>query len=256
MSSSFTCRHPSPSIIFRRIKVLRIHYLQHVPFEGLGSIEAWIQAHDYPLSASHLYRGDPLPSLQDFDWLIVMGGPMAVSDEAQYPWLADEQRFIRAAIDAGKHVLGICLGAQLIAAALGARVGPNPQREIGWFPVTSNQQGAADAIATLLNDSLLAFHWHGDTFELPPGCRRLASSEACRNQAFSFEQRVFGFQFHLETTPKSARALIEHCASELDDSRYVQSAHEILALPKRFTEINNTMSAILSTIEKLHPGDR
>lgn len=213
-------------------------------------MEAWFHERGYPLSASHFYRGDPLPSLEDFDWLVVMGGPMGVADNAEYRWLEREQHFIRAAIGAGKIVLGICLGAQLIAAALGARVMPNPQREIGWFHITTEQHKTGDAITAAFSGSTLAFHWHGDTFELPAGARRLASSKACHNQAFSLDQRVFGFQFHLETTPDSARALIENCASELDDSRYVQSAHEILAQPGRFTEINNTMSAILAAIEK------
>lgn len=247
---SFTCRHPSPNTIFSN--VVRIHYLQHVPFEGLGSMEAWFHERGYPLSASQLYREHQLPSLECFDWLVVMGGPMGVRDNVEYPWLAQEQHFIRAAIDAGKIVLGICLGAQLIAAALGARVMPNAQREIGWFPITAEQHKIGDVITEVFSGSTLAFHWHGDTFELPTGARRLASSEACHNQAFSLEARVFGFQFHLETTPDSAAALIENCAGELDNSRYVQSAHEILAQPGRFTEINNTMSAVLSAIEKYH----
>ncbi len=227
---------------------MRVHYLQHVEFEDLGSMHAWFNKRSELLTATHLYRQTGLPKLDSFDWLVVMGGPMGVGDNAAYPWLAAEQAFIQAAIDAGKTVLGICLGAQLIAAALEAEISTNPRREIGWFPLRGEHK--EHPIAQLL-DGCMAFHWHGDTFALPAGAQHLASSEACRNQAFSIRDRVFGFQFHLETTEQSARALLRHCRDELDGSHYVQSSHQVLQHSQRFDRINNTMSNLLDLIAEL-----
>lgn len=224
---------------------MRIHHLQHVAFEGLGSIEPFLLARGHHLTMSHLYRGDTLPDVADIDWLIVMGGPMGIYDEDKYPWLSNEKRFIRQAIEQGKTVLGICLGAQLIADALGAKVIANPWREIGWFRI-SRADGVED---TLLADALPAetevFHWHGDTFDIPTGAAPLASSDACRNQGFIYDNRVVALQFHLEITPQGAMALIEHCRDELDGSRYVQNEHEMLADPAWFMSLNHVMHDVL-----------
>jgi len=114
---------------------MRAHYLQHVPFEGLASIGRWLDAAGYEISATRLFDPEKLPSLDNIDLLVIMGGPMSVNDEKAFPWLAAEKQFVRDAIDSGKAVLGICLGAQLIASALGARVYPNAVKEIGWFPI-------------------------------------------------------------------------------------------------------------------------
>jgi GMP synthase-like glutamine amidotransferase len=226
---------------------VRVHYLQHVPFENLASMQGWFARHSEAITGTHFYRQTTLPPVDSFDWLVIMGGPMGVADSATYPWLEAELAFIREAIDGGKTVLGICLGAQLIAAALGAWVGTNPQREIGWFPLEAN---AEHPLATLL-DGCTAFHWHGDSFAIPPGAMHLASSEACRNQAFALHNRVFGLQFHLETTEESARALLHHCGDELDGSRYVQSGERILADSQRFAAINGTMTDVLELIAQL-----
>ena len=122
---------------------MRIHYFQHVPFEGLGSIEDWIRSEGYDLFSTRFYRNDPLPELDRIDWLIVMGGPMGANDDHIYPWLAAEKKFIGEAIKKGVRILGICLGAQLIASVLGARVYPNAHKEIGWFHVRLTPDGLA-----------------------------------------------------------------------------------------------------------------
>ncbi|WP_200821297.1 type 1 glutamine amidotransferase [Oceanicoccus sp. KOV_DT_Chl] len=116
---------------------MRAHYLQHVPFEGLGSIETWLHTAGYDISSTKLYAAESLPALDGIEMLIIMGGPMSVNDEEQYPWLGNEKTFIQQAIDSGIPVLGICLGAQLIASAMGAKIFANPVKEIGWFPITS-----------------------------------------------------------------------------------------------------------------------
>lgn len=223
---------------------MRIHSLQHVAFEGLGSIEDWAKDQGAGLTCSRLYDNEALPGLSDFDWLVVLGGPMNIYQEEVYPWLRREKAFIKAAIEAGKTVIGICLGAQLIADVLGAAVSRNPQREIGWFPLTSVHQDLRDIIPA----PALVMHWHGDTFALPEGAERLAASVACQNQGFIYRQRVLGLQFHLETTAKNLAALIDHCREDLVPGPYVQTADEMLAHPDRFSAINRMMAALLDRL--------
>ncbi len=229
---------------------MRVHSLHHVSFEGLGSIEAHLELRGHSLSSTALYRDERLPSVDEFDWLIVMGGPMSVNDTDRHPWLEQELELIKAAIAADKLVLGICLGAQLIAKALGASVTPNEHREIGWFPVQREVDKNFSAIAALFPESCDVFHWHGETFTLPEGCTLLCSSEACRNQAFQYGERVLALQFHLETTFETARALITHCNDELDGSRWVQNVPQLLGDPSRFAAINKLMSKVLDTLEQ------
>jgi GMP synthase-like glutamine amidotransferase len=227
---------------------MRIHSLQHVLFEDIGSLHHDIRQRGFSLSTTHLYRGESPPELESFDVLVVMGGPMGVYDENIYPWLATEKKFIASAINTGKKVLGICLGAQLIACVLGAKVVRNPHREIGWFPlqVTTNKHPIAKILATCTN----VFHWHGDTFELPAHSQLIASSQACEHQAYVIKNQIYGFQFHLETTEASASALMENCAEDLDDSEFVQTAEEILKDKQKFIAINTAMSEIFSQLLK------
>lgn len=224
---------------------MNIHFLQHVPFEGLASIRDWIERGGHKVSCTRLYVGDGFPRPDSIDFLIVMGGPMGVYDVDQYPWLTTEKTFIHAVIDAGKRVLGICLGAQLIADVLGARVYPNGQKEIGWFPITRTTAAENSALGRLMPAEFMAYHWHGDTFELPPGAVHLAQSAVCRHQAYAIGDRILGLQFHLETTPESARELIEHGSDELVDGPTIQSADEMLADNARFVELNRLMFALL-----------
>jgi GMP synthase-like glutamine amidotransferase len=169
-------------------------------------------------TTTRLYEGAPLPRPAELDWLIVMGGPMSVNDENRHSWLRPEKRLISQAIEAGESVLGICLGAQLIASALGARVFPNGCKEIGWFPVRRSP-GSNVELAQLFSEGPEVFHWHGDTFELPSGAVGFLQSEACSNQAFVLGSRVLGLQFHLETTPQGAAALIENSRDEIVPGR-------------------------------------
>ena len=224
---------------------MRIHSLQHVPFEGLGSIADWAKAHNAPLRTSQLFSDAPLPKLEAFDWLVVMGGPMNIYEEERYPWLRGEKALIKEAIAAGKVVLGVCLGAQLIADCLGAKVTRNPHREIGWFPLTT----VHPAWASTLPAQVLVMHWHGDTFALPAGALHLAASEACPNQGFIFQGRVVGLQFHLETTPESLMGLIEHGQDDLSPAGpYIQTREEMLSDPERFPVINRMMAALLDRL--------
>lgn len=231
-------------------RTMHIHYLQHVPFEGLGSIENWAHGNGHHLTATRLYAGEQFPAFERFDCLIVMGGPMSIHDESDYVWLKGEKWFIRQAIERGKCVLGICLGAQLIADVLGARVYQGEHKEIGWFPIQKSEALASHEIATVLPDEFEVFHWHGETFELPQGAVRLASSAACLNQGFVVGERVIGLQFHLETTAASAEAIIAHCADELVQAPYIQTADQMLAEAQRFSAINTVMHRLLDYLSR------
>jgi len=235
---------------------MRAHYLQHVPFEGLGSIEPWLKAAGSAITGTRFFESTRLPDPDGFDLLIIMGGPMSVNDGHEFPWLESEKRFIRDSVRAGKAVLGICLGAQLIVNALGARVYQAPCREIGWFPV----QGlpCPDRSVFTFPASVEVFHWHGETFELPSRAIRLATGEGCENQAFQLGDSVIGLQFHLETTPESARDLITHCRDELVPAAYIQTETELLAAPPgKYRIINKLMADVLSFLcNKLPTGGR
>jgi GMP synthase-like glutamine amidotransferase len=228
------------------IIAVQLHVFQHVPFEGLGSIQTWADQAELETRITRLFRSEPFPLRSEVTHLIVMGGPMGVHDHTSFPWLAEEKRFMRDIIDAGKSVLGICLGAQLIANALGARVYRNPTPEIGWFPIRKSKEAQSDKIAGFLPSSLEVLHWHGDTFDLPTGARCLAHSDACRHQGFFLDGRVIALQFHLETTPASLEALIENCSAELVESPFIQSADAMRAVGDRFAPNQQIMSALLS----------
>lgn len=207
-------------------KIVKMTVLQHVPFEGPGAIADWAAAREIDSTVRHLYRGDPLPDLSEFDMLTVMGGPMSANDEAVLPWLAPEMARVGDAIASEKIVLGVCLGAQIIAKALGAKVYRGAQKEIGWFPVRAE---ATHALFEGLPGEFMAFHWHGETFDLPARAERLASTPATANQAFAVGKKSLGLQFHLEATKESLNALIDHAADEIGDGPYEQQPDAIRA---------------------------
>lgn len=191
------------------------------------------------MAGTRLFAGEPLPEPDDFDLLVVMGGPMSVGDEAVFDWLVPEKRCIARAIAAGKTVLGICLGAQLLAESLGGTVYRGDYREIGWFPVRMTPEAAAIPECGVFPAEFTAFHWHGDTFTLPPGCVRLAESGVCGNQAFVYDRRVFGVQFHVEVTDAGVRELIACCPDDLRAGPFVQDAGGILSGERYFTAIES-----------------
>jgi GMP synthase-like glutamine amidotransferase len=222
---------------------MRVHILQHVPFEGIGSMAAWLENVRAEVSYTRFFHNAALPRLSDLDLVIIMGGPMSINDEQVFSWLRAEKEFIRNAVKSGVSVLGVCLGAQLIVSALGARVYKNPQKEIGWFPVESVNRGMG---AFVFPDRSTVFHWHGETFDLPKGAVWLARSEACENQAFQIGQKVIGLQFHLESTPESVEALLNNCGDELTHGRYIQNESEIRkANNEAYAKVNNIMDDLL-----------
>jgi GMP synthase-like glutamine amidotransferase len=227
---------------------MHAHILQHVPFEDVGSIAAWLKSHKATSTYTRFFEDESLPRPYDPDLVIIMGGPMSVNDEAALPWLRTEKDFIRNAIRQGIPMLGICLGAQLIAAALDARVYPNTHKEIGWHPVVSIPS-KEDSFH--FPEAFYAFHWHGETFDLPEGSIHLARSRGCAHQAFQIGDCVIGLQFHLETTPESARALIGNCRDEMVDGPYIQTEQQIMAFPASgYLKTNSLMDGLLSYLTR------
>jgi GMP synthase-like glutamine amidotransferase len=179
--------------------------LQHIACEPPGEYEAVLAERGARLHRVELDEGDPLPPFERFDAIVAMGGPMSVNDDADLPWLTAEKRAIGEAVRAGMPYFGACLGVQLLAASLGARVYAGPQPEVGVLRVTLTDAGVADPIFAGLPRSFPALQWHGDTFDLPEGATLLASSPAYPNQAFRFGSRAYGVQFHVEVLPQMAR---------------------------------------------------
>ncbi len=178
---------------------MRIVAFRHVPFEGAGRLESVLLDRGVELEYADLYRPDAHdPDLAGAAALIVLGGPMSMNDDL--PWLRREQGLVERAIADGRPVLGICLGSQLLAQSLGAKVYRNQQKEIGWFNIHFTQAAARDPLFVGLDGPETVFHWHGETFDLPDGAELLASSDACRHQAFRHGS-IYGLQFHLEVTP-------------------------------------------------------
>lgn len=210
---------------------MHIHAVIHGPSEGLGSIAAWARARGHAVTETHLSRGDSLPPLETVDFAILMGGPMNIYQHRDFPWLVAEKQWLAAAIAQGKRVLGVCLGAQLIADVLGAKVWQNPQKEIGWFPV---RMLARPGPLADLPERLTVFHWHSDRFEIPAGAVRVAESDGCANQGFLVGDRVLALQFHLEVTPETVAEFIAGGERELIPARFVQSPETIRAGPADF----------------------
>ncbi len=231
---------------------MRIHILQHESFESPGIIVEWIKEKNYNLTSTKFYKSDKLPGINDFDWLIIMGGPMGVYDEDKFPWLKSEKEFIRQSIENNKIVLGICLGSQLIAASLGAKVYPNKFKEIGWMDVGLTDSSKDNFLFSSLPKKLKVFQWHGDTFDLPAGAVHLAESEACKNQAFIIKDRVLALQFHCEVTKSSLIEMLESGENELKNEKYVQIAKEILSQKYLIPSNNKIMLTLLDKLEKLY----
>jgi GMP synthase (glutamine-hydrolysing) len=179
--------------------------LQHIACEPPGAFEDVLRAAGADIHRVELDEGEPLPSWQNYVAIVAMGGPMSVNDDAELPWLTAEKQAIAAAVGAGVPFWGSCLGVQLLAASLGARVYAGTQPEVGVLPVTLTEEGGSDPVFAGLPAEFLTLQWHGDTFDLPGGAVLLASSPAYPNQAFRVGRAAYGVQFHVEVTAPMAR---------------------------------------------------
>ncbi len=174
--------------------------IKHIDIEGPGLIEYCLKKEKISYRIINLEGGDPLPKLDPLNLIILLGGPMNVYEEDRYPFLKDEDLFLKEAIQRGKFILGICLGAQLIAKALGAKVFKSPVKEIGWFDVSLTRVGSQDPLFSNLPKTFPVFQWHEDTFEIPRSAKLIATSSSVPHQAFRYGDNAYGLQFHLEVT--------------------------------------------------------
>ncbi len=212
----------------------------HVPFEGPGVITEWIKENRHQLNYTRLYEKDPLPNPDSVDLLIIMGGNMNVFDYHIHPWMQDEIEWVTDFINTGKPVLGICLGAQIIASALRSEVYPGKEKEIGWHNIRFLPSLGDYKICKSLPATRKVFHWHGDTFQIPKGAIRIAESHLFPNQGFIYKGRVIALQFHLEVAPGNVKDLIENCRDELVPGPYIQTEQELLE-KSRFTDENRQL---------------
>jgi GMP synthase (glutamine-hydrolysing) len=195
---------------------------QHDPFEDLGFFAEVLEKHRASYRVIRLFHGEmPAEDWERIQALIILGGPMTCYDEEQFPFLRWEKRIIRAAIDDGTPILGVCLGAQLIANTLGTAVYPGPVKEIGWSPIAITPHGQVDSLLGYLPENATVFQWHTDGFDLPPGAIRLASSINYVNQAFRLGKNIYGLQFHLEVTPRMIARWIAERSKDLAHAPYI-----------------------------------
>lgn len=199
----------------------------HVPFEEPGLITDWVEREACHLKYTRLYNNDTLPDPDTVDMLIIMGGPMNVLDFHIHPWMKDEVDWVSNFLGSGKAILGICLGAQIIATALGSDVYPGKEKEIGWHSIRFLPGLGEFKICKKLPSARKVFHWHGDTFDIPKGAIRIAESNLFPNQGFIYEKRVIALQFHLEVGPKNVEDLVENCRDELLPGPYIQNEKEL-----------------------------
>lgn len=223
---------------------MKIHCLQHVEFEGPAYIKEWAAQNSCDLKITKLYKNEKLPSIDTYDLLVIMGGSMSTSDTDKYEWMIKEKRYLKEAVSQDKHMLGICLGSQLLAEALGAAVYDNPEQEIGWFEIDKKDQSI-----DYFDNKFMAFHWHGQTYDIPEDAKCLGSSEACQNQGFILNNRFFAFQFHLEATSDSIELMLKNCARDVTNDRFVQSEKEIKDNFKYINQINNNMLKVLNYLK-------
>jgi GMP synthase (glutamine-hydrolysing) len=231
-------------------RALDIRVFEHVPFEGIGSMAAWAAQRGHRVGHTRFHAGDAPPAPSAYDFLIVMGGPMGVHDEDALPWMREEKRALAAALGAGKSVLGICLGAQLLADVLGAPVTRNRLPEIGWHPVRLAAEAGGTWLAEAFPAAFTAFHWHGDTFAIPAGAVPLGSSDACAAQGFLYGDRALALQFHPEATPESVEALVGACGHELVPGPFVQDADAIRRGLKDAPAANAMLARALDRLER------
>jgi GMP synthase-like glutamine amidotransferase len=230
---------------------MRLRYIQHEPFEDPGTILEWAAERGHSVSGTMVYKGEPLPPLNSFDMLVIMGGSMSVNEEDRWPWMAPEKKLVARAVKGGMAVLGVCLGAQIIASALGAKVYKNPCKEIGWFPVTLTEQGITSRFFLEWPLMFPVFHWHGDTFDIPDGAVRLASSKVCANQAFVFGRNTVALQFHTETTAENLETLLSNGGDEVAaGGPFVQSAQDIRDHKQYLSHLRTLMFKLLDALEK------
>lgn len=231
---------------------MRLHFLEHDDLDFSNTnISVWAKRKGYDIAQTYLCNHEELPAFDDFDWLMVMGGSPHAWEEEVNPWLPDEKAFIREAVKRDKIILGICFGAQLVAEALGGRVSPNEQKEIGWYEVHLTPKGEKSFLFQGLPETFVTFHWHSDHFFLPPGCSSLAFTEPTANQTFICDGHpVVGVQFHPEYTRELVKYFSLEYGHEWKQGPFVSSKEAVLAQTEQIPETHWLMEAILNNMDR------
>ncbi len=219
---------------------MRVHAICHVPYEGPALIGEWAELQGHVLTTSLAFT-EEFPPAAELGMLVVMGGPMDADDEIASPWLSAEKAYVREAIDAGLPVLGVCLGAQILAEVLGGTVRRAEQPEIGWFPVGLTPHGCGEPLFAFWPAAFTAGHWHFDTFDLPDGVHPVLSSDRTENQAFVWGDRVVGLQFHLEWTPEALSELAAATADDLPRGAFVTDTETMIAEAPLYAGVATTL---------------
>lgn len=220
----------------------KITVVKHVPFEGPGFISSWAQSRKISLRTICSWE-ENLPGISDNEGIVLMGGPMSVNDDIDF--IKKEISWVKKLLERNHKILGICLGAQIIAKALGSSVFVGKESEIGWFPVFTDKNLEDENLKNIFGEKKVVFHWHGEAFDLPLGAKRLFYNDASDCQGF-YKGNAAGFQFHMETQPETANALIENCPEDLEKKgAFIQTKEEILQESKKFDSINLLMGSFL-----------
>lgn len=209
-------------------KKMKIQVINHASFEKPGYFKTWAEKHGHQIISLHPHKGDVLHSPDDYDFLLIMGGPQSATELDKYPYLRDEIANIQEAMAKNKLVVGVCLGAQLIGEACGARTQRSPNPEIGVFPLELTEAAKAHPIFQHFPQEFSVAHWHNDMPGLTKEAKLLASSAGCPNQIIEFNSKTYGFQCHFEFTRNNVAQLIEHCHHELTPGQFIQTAEEML----------------------------
>lgn len=228
---------------------MKIHFISHSEIEPPGAIEDWAKENSHQLSSNNSALGEPLPNVNDFDFLISLGGPQCTLEMEKYPYLQQELKLILATMEAQKYLLGICLGAQLISVALGAKNERSPFKEIGVFPVSLTSDGRSSRLFKDFEPTFPVMHWHHDMFGVPKNAKLLAYSNGCPRQAIQYNERTYGLQFHLELSSNAAQTLIKRSPEALSEDHYTQTTKQILTAD--FESMNQKMKLILDRLVNL-----
>ncbi len=233
------------------------HCLQHLSNEGPGHAAEWLAAHGHVLTFTRLFEPDPVfPDINEYDGLLILGGAMSVHDDVTFPWLVAEKAFIREALRAGKITLAICLGAQLVAEALGGEVRPNHAPEIGFWTVRFSVKSLEHPLLRGWPDKAAVLHWHLDTFTVPPGAMRVGMSAATATQGFVWGDGVIGLQFHPEMTVPMVEQLLEFEGHETAaEQEFVQTAEQIRTRLKSVWKGRKLLESLLANLVALHEGE-
>ncbi|WP_310391608.1 type 1 glutamine amidotransferase [Hymenobacter sp.] len=228
-----------------------------MPNEGPGHAADWLAAHGHALTFTNLFAPNPeFPATSEFDGLLILGGAMSVHDEAGFPWMRAEKAFLREVLRAGKVTLGICLGAQLLAEALGAEVRPNPEPEIGFWTVRFSAKALEHPLLRGWPEKATVLHWHLDTFTVPPGAIRVGMSAGCATQGFVWGDGIIGLQFHPEMTVPMVEQLLEYEGHETaEEQEFVQTAEQIRARLKSMWKGRKLLELLLANLVAVHEGE-